>query len=107
MPGYVRTLEELRAHAVLSWPQVLRDRAAESSVLPLLLETQDKFISALSLADSGPTAWKEVVDFSKDLPGNLFLKHLIVLSDVGGEPLTKLEAFPSTFRWAKCITPGG
>ena len=100
-------VEEMRARAQLYWPQPLRMRQANLSVLPSLLETQEKFIGLLYVADSSPTAWKEILPHTDGLPGNLFLKHLMVLSDIGGEPLKQLRrivresyaGFPMHFRW--------
>lgn len=106
MPNYARSLEELRKKAVLFWPQEIIAKESSVSVLPLLLKTQDKFISILNLADAAPEAWKKLVDLSPEMKGNLFLKHLMVLSDLGGEALNKLPPlknyFPSgkmTFFW--------
>jgi hypothetical protein len=98
MSEYARTLQELKERAVLFWPKELREREAEVSVLPLLLETQDKFISVLTLADAGPDAWKKFVDLSEQMKGNLFLKHLMVLSDFAGEALKKLPPFKNYFK---------
>jgi len=85
MSKYKRSLVELREKAILNWPKELLDQAGEASILPLLFKTQDKFISILTLADSEPESWQKLVDLSPDMPGNLFLKHLMVLSDLGGE----------------------
>lgn len=98
MSKYARTLQELKERAVLFWRKELRDREAEVSVLPLLLETQDKFISVLTLADAGPDAWKKFVDLSEQMKGNLFLKHMMVLSDFAGEALNKLPPFKNYFK---------
>jgi hypothetical protein len=89
MGEYNRTLEELRAKAVRFWPDELKQRAAAESVLPVLLETQEKFLSLLKIADAHPEAWIEALPLSK-LSGNLFLKHAMVLSDLGGEALNKI-----------------
>jgi hypothetical protein len=99
--------EELYDVAVRFWPTELIEREARSSVIPRLLETQDRFISLLDVADSSPDAWKKALKASKSLTANLFLKHLMVLSDVGGELLQRLRpelrrVFPSstmTFGW--------
>jgi hypothetical protein len=89
MPSiYQRTPEELMARASRYWPQELRDRAASIQVLPLLLETQEKFISILQVADKSPEAWERVLDESSLAP-NLFLKHLMVLANVSGEILKR------------------
>jgi len=76
------------ARASRYWPQELRDRAASIQVLPLLLETQEKFISILQVADKSPEAWERVLDESSLAP-NLFLKHLMVLANVSGEILKR------------------
>jgi hypothetical protein len=89
MGKYNRTLEELRQKAVRFWPDELKERAAAESVLPVLLETQEKFLSLLKMADAHPEAWIEALPLSK-LPGNSFLKHAMVLSDLGGEALNKI-----------------
>lgn len=98
MSKYKRSLVELREKAVLNWPEELLDQAGEASVLPLLLKTQDKFISILTLADSEPESWQKLVDLSLDMPGNLFLKHLMVLSDLGGESLNKYPPISKYFK---------
>ncbi len=91
MPNYARTPDELRKKAILYWPTELSEREKSASVIPLLLSTQDKFISILDVADSAPDAWKVALTATKELPANLFLKHLMVLSDVGGEPLKRFK----------------
>jgi hypothetical protein len=63
--------------------------AAEISVIPKLLETQDKFISILKLSGKDPEKIFDVIE-AGDLPANIFLKHLVVLADYGGEPLKRL-----------------
>lgn len=37
-------------------------------------------------------AWKQIVDKVEDMPSNLFLKHLCVLSDIGGEKLMRFRS---------------
>lgn len=90
MGEYARTLQELKTKAIRFWPMHLRERVALVSILPLLLKTQDKFLSVLILADAHPQAWKEFVDKSPEMAGSVFLKHLMVLSDLGWETLRKL-----------------
>ena len=102
-----RVLTDLEAHAVKFWPDTLTDEAQESSVIPRLIASQEKFIGILYVADSSPTAWVEVLGATSGMPGNLFLKHLMVLTDVGGEPVQRLRraitrAFPDqvmSFIW--------
>lgn len=52
---YRRTVAELRQLASLFWPAELSEEAASLSVIPVLLKTQDEFISILSVpvADVG------------------------------------------------------
>ena len=101
MPKYNRTLDELRKHAVLAWPEDLMEEVAKISVLPLMYQTQDKFLSILTISDSHPTTWKAVLRVAKDIPYNLFLKHLMVLSDLGGEALNKLTPISRYFPEGK------
>lgn len=87
MANYKRNVEELKENAVLSWPKELIDEEASISVIPTLLNTQSKFISILDVADSSPIAWKLALDLTQEVYPNLFLKHLMVISDIGAEPL--------------------
>lgn len=91
MPNYTPTPEELKKHASLFWPKELRDREGLASIIPVLVGTQDKFISILDIADKSPGAWKQVLTASSGLKANVFLKHLMVLADVGGENLKRLR----------------
>ena len=83
MGKYKRTLEELRKKAVLNWPEELLELAGEASILPLLLTTQDKFISVLTLADSHPDSWEKFVDVSENMTGNIFLSFLSLIFSKG------------------------
>jgi len=96
MGEYARIPSELRQSAVMFWPKELMQREADTSIIPKLIETQDKFISLLDISDRGPDAWKSTLASSRELTPNLFLKHLMVLSDVSGERLKRLD-FKSIF----------
>lgn len=87
----IRKIEELEANALKFWPEKIAELERNSSIIPKLIETQDKFISLLNIADAEPFAWKNALITSKQLSANLFLKHLIVLSDVGGEKLMRFK----------------
>lgn len=100
---YKRTLEELRQHAVLHWPEEILSAAEEVGTLPLLLNTQDDFISILKVASKEPLSWKVAVDNNSQLSGSLFLKHLMVLSDLGGEALNKLPPLSKYIPNSKVI----
>jgi hypothetical protein len=84
-----RETDDLEAHAAKFWPKALAQREQTTSIIPKLIESQEKFIGILYVADASPTAWKKVLAATSGMPGNLFLKHLIVLSDVGGEKLQR------------------
>ncbi|MGQ3889298.1 hypothetical protein ACQUW5_09730 [Legionella sp. CNM-1927-20] len=86
-----RTLEDLESKALKFWPIKLSEKEKSSSIIPALIETQDKFISLLNLADKDPFAWKQAITLSKIMHANLFLKHLMVLADLGGEKLMRLK----------------
>jgi len=104
----LRTNDDLKANAVLFWPADLVRTEEKSSVIPLLIRTQDKFISLLHVADQSPNCWKSVLSTTKDFLTNLFLKHLMVLTDLGGEKLKRFKTelasiFPDNemnFAWA-------
>jgi len=101
MRSYQRTPEQLKEQASKYWPKELRNHAASLQVLPLLLQTQQKFIDLLHVADGSPIGWKKVL-VGSSLPPNLFLKHLMVLADVSGEILkriTPLEKKEMEFVW--------
>ncbi len=87
-----KTVEELKKRAVIFWPAEICKQEKATSVIPLLLESQEKFISILHLADAAPLAWKEILGNVEGLPPNLFLKHLCVLSDIGGEKLMRFRS---------------
>lgn len=86
-----RTLEDLESKGLKFWPSKISEKEKNSSVIPTLLDTQEKFISLLNIADKDPFAWKQVIQSSKVMYANLFLKHLMVLADVGGEKLMRLN----------------
>ena len=103
---YRRTINDLRNLASMFWPPELSQKEAEISVIPRLLETQDQFIAILSVDVPDLVNLFRVVDSSK-LPANMFVKHLSVLSDFGGEMLQRINnqfelIFPSNaqeFIW--------
>lgn len=95
----IRKIEELEANALKFWPEKIAELERNSSIIPILIETQDKFISLLNIANADPFAWKAVLEKSKELTANLLLKHLIVLSDIGGEKLMRFKReLPNLFK---------
>lgn len=87
---YRRTVEELALVASKFWPQELSKQEAELSVIPKLIETQDIFISILSVTVPNLEGIFRIVDTST-LTASLFLKHLVVLTDFGGEQLKRIS----------------
>ena len=88
---YERTLEDLEQRACKWWPREVREEAQRISILHTLLDTQEKFISVLKLTDKYDA--KKLFDIldASNFAYNLFLKHLIVLTDFGSEPLQRVN----------------
>ena len=92
-------MEQLEKYACKWWPKEIREYADQYSILQTLLDTQEKFISILKLAnrDDAKSIFRimEASEFSM----KCFLKHLMILTDVGSEPLQRMnndfaELFP-------------
>ncbi len=102
-----RTVEELKQSSVGYWTEEILRNAQERSLVPLLLRTQDKFLSILKIADKSPDAWKHALALTDGINNKIFLKHLMVLSDVGSEVIKRFQKdfekiFPMnrfTFIW--------
>ena len=88
--NYKRTFEELEEVASKFWPVELSELEAKLSVIPLLLETQDQFISIISVKTPDLDRLFNILEASS-MPANLFLKHLAILADFGGEPLQRVS----------------
>lgn len=80
---YQKTFEELEQVASKFWPSELSEMEAKVSIIPLLLKTQDQFIS---IETPELDSLFDIVKASSLSP-NLFLKHLVILADYGGELL--------------------
>ena len=93
--NYKKTFEELEEVASKFWPSELSEMEAELSTIPLLLKTQDQFIHILSIETDELEKLFEIVEASS-LPANLFLKHLVILADFGGEMLKRVSREFST-----------
>lgn len=91
MPNYVRTLAELKNKAIMFWPDQLVSAANEESIIPKLLETQDQFISILKIDVPDIDCLFNIINNST-LSGNMFLKHLAVLSNIGGEKIQRINS---------------
>ena len=94
-----RDIHELEANAEKWWPKALEAQVAEVSVIPNLVATQEQFISILKISGKSPMQIFDVLGASQ-MSANLFLKHLVVLADYGGEMIKRLgrefaEVFPT------------
>jgi len=87
----MRDIIDLEKNSIKFWPSALSGKEKDASIIPKLIETQDKFISLLNISDADPFKWKDTLTSSRNLSDNLFLKHLIVLSDIGGEKLMRFK----------------
>lgn len=97
--NYAKTFEQLESVASKFWPAELSEIESKLSVIPLLLKTQDQFINIISVETPSLEKLFTVIE-SASLPANLFLKHLVILADFGGEMLQRVSAefdalFPS------------
>lgn len=97
MNQYKRTIEDLKANAVMHWSKDMLQKADAHSAMPILLETQDEFIALLTIASKSFNSWENVLKESENLTPSIFLKHLMVLSDLGGEALNKLKPLSDSF----------
>ena len=89
---YLRSIKDLEQVGCKWWPKEVRDEATKVSILQYLLDTQERFISLLTLADKNkPEKLFSLLDAS-DFEYHLFLKHLILLTDVGAEPIQRFNA---------------
>lgn len=99
--SYHRNIDDLETKAILWWPDHLNQANAAISVIPKLLKTQDDFLKIISLSKENPYQVFDLLIASK-FPANLFLKHLCVLADYGGEPIQRLgRAFTHIFKSGK------
>ncbi len=89
--NYQRNITELESNAAVWWPTFLSSLETNSSIIPMLIKTQDEFVSLLKLSGKTPFAIFDVLE-SAGLSGNLLLKHLVVLSDLGGENLQRINS---------------
>src|SRR5262245_49253029 len=86
--SYQRTVEELEKKAALSWPIELSDQDDGAAVVTELLQTQDDFISILNFPVRSVDEFITILPSAKMRP-NLFVKHLVVLSDFSAEKIKR------------------
>ena len=103
MRSYRREPDQIRQHASLFWPRELFGASQNDTaqLISLLLETQETFLDVLSLSEKTYDSWLRILE-ETSLPANLFLKHLMILTDIGGEilkRLTPLKVSEICFLW--------
>lgn len=96
---YIRTMDQLEKYACKWWPKEIREYAEHFSILQTLLDTQEKFISILKLANKQDSNSIFRIMEASEFQMKCFLKHLMILTDVGAEPLQRMnkhfdELFP-------------
>ena len=84
---YIRTIQELEKLGAKWWPKEVKEEALKKSILQYLLDTQDSFISILTLADAKNVNKLFALLDAANYNYQLFLKHLMILTDMGSEPL--------------------
>ncbi len=99
MGKYNRSIDELEKNAIKWWPEHLKKLVAKESIIPMLSETHDTFVSILKSSNADPNSVFKKIQES-NISYNLFLKHLVIFSDFGGEQISRLgkefkNLFPS------------
>ena len=86
-----KDIHQLEKTAIKWWPIEIQELAQQISIIPKLLATHDRFISILKLSD--PNEPKSIFDVirASNFPANVFVKHLSILTDFGGELLKRLS----------------
>lgn len=98
-----KNITELEAGASKWWPSSLAALEKHSSIVPLLLSTQEQFLSLLKLCRESPLQIFDIME-AACFPANLFLKHLVVLADFGGEQINRIGG---QFKTVFPVLPSG
>lgn len=92
-----RSLEQLQESGLLRWPEALLDSAKSAGILDLLLGSHESFLAVCAGQAFDHNAWPEGLNIQKEIAPGLFLKHLMALTDIGGEALNKLTPLNQFF----------
>ena len=99
--NFKRSVEELHRNASLWWTNEITDHVEKNSPSNILSSTHSLFVDILSKKHENPWDLFSSIDQSNIYP-NIFLKHLTVLADFGGETLQRLnKEFSSIFTKIK------
>ncbi len=98
---FKRTVSQLEGLASLWWSEEIDDLVSRSSPFSILQKTHSCFIDLLSSNYNTPDALFDLVENSSLSP-NLFLKHLTLLADFGGEKFQRInKQFDTLFDYDK------
>ncbi len=87
----------MQSNAAMWWPAFLSSMETDASIIPTLIKSQEEFVSLLKLSGKDPFAIFNILA-SAGVSGNLLLKHMVVLADIGGESLQRIGTqFSSLF----------
>ena len=101
--NFKRNISDLEKNAVFWWPESLSEEDAKVSVIPKLLKSQDDFLHILSISKKTPFQIIDVLQAAQ-FSINLFIKHLCILANYGGEPLQRLgSSFEDIFPAIKGV----
>ncbi|MBN1791648.1 MAG: hypothetical protein JW830_14205 [Bacteroidales bacterium] len=101
--NYKRTIDELKTKAINFWSEELLIEASKKSKIPILLQTQDQFLNIIKVEVDSVDNFFKIVEAAK-ISINLFVQHLMVLSNVGGEFLQRINGNYATLFPSKSIT---
>lgn len=88
---YNKDINTLEKTAIKWWSADIKDSVQSISIVPRLIDSHDQFISILKLiGPKDPSSIFDIIRVSK-FPANLFIKHLSILTDFGGELLKRLS----------------
>lgn len=86
---YNRSFSELQTKGVKWWPKELVEIVENDSLISKLIESQDLFISILQESNQN-NIFQKIID--AEMPVNMFLKHLMILTDFGSERLQRVSS---------------
>lgn len=86
-----KNINQLEETAIKWWPAEIQELAQQISIIPKLLETHDRFISILKLSNPHEPQSIFALIKASNFPANVFVKHLSLLTDFGGELLKRLS----------------
>lgn len=100
---YIRTMSQLERYACKWWPKEIRELAEQYSILQTLLDTQERFISILKLSNKQDAKSIFRIIEASGYQIKCFLKHLMILTDVGSVLQRVNKHFDDLFPNGKMI----